>query len=247
MKTISLAIPFYNTSKYFLNCIKYAIDDDFVSEIVVNDDYSEQEEYDKLLLLVDCKNKIKVYRNEHNLGAFRNKYITVKNCINEWVYLLDSDNYPFEETYEVIKNIPEDRSDICFSPRQLFCKNDESLDYQNISDYTFKYDVIGIEETKDAIFKQTKWFDWFINSGNYVINRKMYLDSLKEPFEDDRTPLLHADTAAVYYFWLKNGGEFYVVNELRHNHRLRPESYWNACGENSMQSVNYYKEQMVNL
>lgn len=24
MKTISLAIPFYNTSKYFLDCIKYA-------------------------------------------------------------------------------------------------------------------------------------------------------------------------------------------------------------------------------
>jgi glycosyltransferase involved in cell wall biosynthesis len=43
MKTISLAIPFYNTiSKYFLDCIKYALDNDFVSEIVVNDDCSSQ-------------------------------------------------------------------------------------------------------------------------------------------------------------------------------------------------------------
>ena len=247
MKTISLAIPFYNTSKYFLDCIKYAVDDEFVSEIVVNDDCSRQEEYDNLLLLVDGKDKIKVYRNDHNLGAFRNKYIAVKNCTNDWVYLLDSDNHPFEETYEVIRTIPDDRPDICFSPRQLFCKNDASVDYENISDYSFKYDIIGIEETKDAIFKQTKWFDWFINSGNYVINRKMYLDSLKQPFEDESTPLLHADTAAVYYFWLKNNGEFYVVNDLRHNHRLRSESYWNACGTNSMQSVNYYKDKMVNL
>lgn len=208
MKTISLAIPFYNTSKYFLDCIKYAIDDDFVSEIVVNDDCSRQEEYDNLLSLVGENNKIKVYRNEHNLGAFRNKYNTVKNCMNDWVYLLDSDNHPFEETYEVIRTIPDDRPDICFSPRQLFCKNDASADYENISDYSFKYDVIGIEETKDAIFKQTKWFDWFINSGNYVINRQMYLDSLREPYEDESTPLLHADTAAVYYFWLKNGESF---------------------------------------
>ena len=38
MKTITLAIPFYNTSQYFSDCIKYAVDDDFVSEIVVNDD-----------------------------------------------------------------------------------------------------------------------------------------------------------------------------------------------------------------
>ena len=247
MKTISLAIPFYNTSKYFLDCIKYAVDDEFVSEIVVNDDCSRQEEYDNLLLLVDGKDKIKVYRNDHNLGAFRNKYIAVKNCTNDWVYLLDSDNHPFEETYEVIRTIPDDRPDVCFSPRQLFCKNDASVDYENISDYSFKYDIIGIEETKDAIFKQTKWFDWFINSGNYVINRQMYLDSLKQPFEDESTTLLHADTAAVYYFWLKNNGEFYVVNDLRHNHRLRSESYWNACGTNSMQSVNYYKDKMVNL
>jgi len=247
MKTISLAIPFYNTSKYFLDCIKYAIDDDFVSEIVVNDDCSKQEEYTNLLSLVDGKDKIKVYRNERNLGAFRNKYLTVKNCTNHWVYLLDSDNHPFVETYTVIRNISNDCSHICYCPRQLFCKNDDKIDYENISDYTFKYDVIGVEETKDAIFKQTKWFDWFINSGNYVINRQMYLDSLKQPFYDENTPLLHADTAAVYYFWLKNGGEFVVVDDLRHNHRLRSESYWNACGTNSMQSVNYYKEQMVNL
>jgi glycosyltransferase involved in cell wall biosynthesis len=247
MKTISLAIPFYNTSKYFLDCIKYALDNDFVSEIIVNDDCSSQQEYESLLSLVDGKDKIKVYRNESNLGAFRNKYITVKNCTNEWVYLLDSDNHPFEETYDVIKTIPDDRLDICFSPRQLFCKNDSSADYENISDYTFNYDVIGIEETKDAIFKQTKWFDWFINSGNYVINREMYLNSLEQPFEDESTPLLHADTAAAYYFWLKNNGEFYVVDELRHNHRLRSESYWNSCGTNSMQSVNYYKDKMVNL
>jgi glycosyltransferase involved in cell wall biosynthesis len=247
MKTISLAIPFYNTSKYFLDCIKYVVDDDFVSEIVVNDDCSKQEEYDNLLSLVDGKNKIKVYRNEKNLGAFRNKYVTVKNCTNQWVYLLDSDNHPFEETYRIIRTIPDDNPLICYSPRQLFCKNDDKIDYENISDYTFKYDVIGVEETKDAIFKQTKWFDWFINSGNYVINRQMYLDSLKHPFYDENTPLLHADTAAVYYFWLKNGGEFVVVDDLRHNHRLRSESYWNACGTNSMQSVNYYKEQMINL
>ena len=247
MKTISLAIPFYNTSKYFLECIKYAIDDDFVSEIVVNDDCSTQEEYDNLLSLSEGKDKIKIFRNEKNLGAFGNKYTTVKNCSNDWVYLLDSDNYPFEETYEILRTIPEERPDICFTPRQLFCKTDKSETYDNISDYTFKYETIGIEETKDAIFKQTKWFDWFINSGNYVVNRQMYLDSLKEPFEDKNTPLLHADTAAVFYFWLKNNGEFYVVDDLRHNHRLRDESYWHACGAQSMQSVNYYKEQMVNL
>jgi glycosyltransferase involved in cell wall biosynthesis len=247
MKTISLAIPFYNTSEYFLDCIKYAVEDEFVSEIVVNDDFSSQQEYENIVSLSNEISKIKVFRNQRNLGAFRNKYLTVKNCTNEWVYLLDSDNHPFEETYQIIRNIPDDHSNICYSPRQLFCKNDDKIDYEHISDYTFKYDIIGIEESKDAIFKKTKWFDWFLNSGNYVVNRQMYLDSLAHPYENDSTPLLHADTAAAYYFWLKNGGEFVVVNDLRHNHRLRPQSNWNACGSYSAQSVEYYKEQIVNL
>ena len=247
MKSISLAIPFYNTSKYFLDCIKYAIDDNFVTEIIVNDDCSRLEDYNNLLALVKGKNKIKVYRNEINVGAFRNKYITVKKCTNKWVYLLDSDNHPFEDSYDIIRTIPEDIIDICYSPRRLFCKNDESSEYENIADYNFKYNVIGIEETKDAIFKQIKWFDWFVNSGNYIINRDMYLDSLLKPFEDNSTPLLYADTAAAYYFWLKNGGRFYIIDDLKHNHRLRPESYWNSCGINSIQSINYYKNQMVNL
>ena len=40
MKTISLVIPFYNTSRYLLDAVKYAIDDDFISEIIINDDRS---------------------------------------------------------------------------------------------------------------------------------------------------------------------------------------------------------------
>ena len=38
MNKITLAIPFYNTSQYFTDCIKYALDNDFVDEIVVNDE-----------------------------------------------------------------------------------------------------------------------------------------------------------------------------------------------------------------
>jgi len=246
MKNISLAIPFFNTSEYFLDCIKYALEDNFVSEIVVNDDCSTEQEYEKLLSLTKDKEKIKVFRNEKNLGAFRNKYETVKKCTSEWIYLLDSDNHPFEETYNIIKTIPDDNQNICYSPRRKFCKND-SNGYEVVPDYNFKYDIIGIEESKDAIFKKTKWFEWFFNTGNYVINRQMYLDSLKEAYDDEETPLLHADTAAAYYFWLKNGGEFIIVDDLRHNHRLRAESYWNACGPYSMQSVEYYKNKIINL
>lgn len=249
MNNITLAIPTYNTSQYFLDCIKYAVEDEFVSEIVVNDDGSSEDHWENLNKISESlnTNKIKLFRNSNNVKSFRNKYITVSKCSNDWVYLLDSDNYPFENTYDVLKEINLTENNICYSPRRLFCKYDYQQEYQTISDYSFKYDLIGIEESKDAIFKKTKWFDWFLNTGNYFFNKNFYLDSLKVPFDDLSTQLLDADTAASFYFWLKNGGYFKVIEDLSHNHRLREESTWNVCGENSQLSVDYYKNAITDL
>jgi len=249
MDVISLAIPFYNTSQYFLECIQYALKNKFVSEIVVNDDCSDEEQWIKLNQIVDTLNtdKIKLFRNKENLGPFRNKYQTVSNCTNAWVYLLDSDNYPFENSYSLIENISNPDSMVVYSPQHLYCKNDEVKNYETISDYNFPYDLIGIEETKDLIFKKTKWFDWFFNSGNYILNRDTYLTALKVPYENKDTILLDADTAASFYFLLKLGVQFKVVKNLGHHHRLRKDSTWNVCGEKSQMSVNYYKNLSIDL
>lgn len=249
MKEISLAIPFYNTSQYFLECIQYALENKFVSEIVVNDDCSDEDQWKKLNQIVDTLNtdKIKLFRNKKNLGSFRNKYITVLNCSNTWVYLLDSDNHVFENSYNCIKSISNIDPLITYSPQHLCCKNDDSENYEVISDYNFKYDLIGIEETKDMIFKKTKWFDWFFNSGNYVLNKDTYINALKKPYEDKSTPLLDADTAAAFYFLLEYGVKFKIVKNFSHHHRLRKDSVWNTCGKNSQLSVNYYQKLSIDL
>ena len=249
MDVISLAIPFYNTSQYFLECIQYALENKFVSEIVVNDDCSDEDQCKKLNQIVDTLNtdKIKLFRNKKNLGAFRNKYTTVLNCSNTWVYLLDSDNRVFEDSYNFIKSISNIDPLIIYSPQHLCCKNDDSENYEVISDYNFKYDLIGIEETKDMIFKKTKWFDWFFNSGNYVLNKDTYINALKKSYEDKSTPLLDADTAAAFYFLLDYGVKFKIVKNFSHHHRLRTDSTWNTCGENSQLSVNYYKNLSIEL
>jgi len=249
MKTITLAIPFYNTSKYFLNAIKYAIDDDFVSEICVTDDRSTSDEWKKLNDIVSNLNndKVKIYRNTENLKPFRSKYNAVFNSSNEWVYLLDSDNHMFEDSIELIKKIPDDDPSIVYSPQNLYCKNDNVEEYEVISDYDFKYDEIGLEEIKDLLFKKHKWGRWFINSGNYIVNKNSYLSALEKPFEDVSTEWIHADTAASFYFLLKSGIRFKVVKDLKHHHTLRPESTWNACGENSHKSVNFYHDKIINL
>ena len=249
MKTITLAIPFYNTSKYFLDAIQYAVDDNFVSEISITDDCSTDAEWEKLNSIISTldTNKIKVYRNDENLKPFRNKYNAVMNSTNEWVYLLDSDNHMLENSIELLKTIPDDDPNMVYSPQHLCCKNDGFKDYEVVSDYNFKHEEIGIEETKDILFKKHKWARWFVNSGNYVVNRERYLKSLAEPYQDKTTELLHADTAAAYYFLLRDGVKFKVVKGLKHHHRLRSDSTWNVCGQYSQQSVNFYTDKIINL
>jgi len=248
MSKISLAIPFYNTSKYFLDATKYAIDNDFINEIVVNDDGSSEEELKKLNDIIKNlnTNKIKVFKNEENYGAFRNKYITVDRCTSDWIYLLDSDNIPFETTYSILETIDQSKPNIIFSPEQLHCRHD-GKEVEIISNYDFKYDLIGIEECKDAIIKRTKWFDWFTNSGNYFINRNFYLNSLDEPFNNYSSYKLYADTIASFYFMLKNEGLYKVVPNFYHIHRLRSDSYWNACGAESQATVDLFTNWIMDL
>lgn len=249
MKKISLAIPTYNTSQYFEDCLKYSLEDDFIDEIVVNDDCSFPEHFESFKNKIKDINspKIKLFANSKNVGAFRNKYQTVQNCSNDWVYLLDSDNYPFEESYQLMRQIPDDNPDICYSPQHLCCKHDHSSNYEAVSDYDFGYDLIGIEESRKSLQEDVKWFNWMVNSGNYIINRNTYLEVLEEPYNNISTPLLHADTAAVFYFWLKSGKKFKVVKGLRHNHRFRSDSNWHSCGNNSQASVNYYETAIKQL
>jgi glycosyltransferase involved in cell wall biosynthesis len=250
MKKITLTIPTYNSSQYLNDCLKYSIDNEFIGEIVINDDFSSEENYYSLLSIVEKldTNKIKVYRNQCNLGAFRNKYIAVDKSNYEWIYLLDSDNHPFQDTYDILKTIDQGVANICYSPSKLYCKHDGDVDYSAISDYNnFGYDLIGIEESKDALIKRKKWFDWFINTGNYFFNRNFYLESLKDPFENFSQYKLFADTAASFYFMLKNNGQFKIIPNLCHNHRLRKDSYWNTCGFESQATVDLYKNMILDL
>ena len=67
----SIAITSYNRSDLTIESFSKVYDHPLVSEIVIVDDASEQEHWVKLLSLIDnhpATNKIKVYRNEKNLG-----------------------------------------------------------------------------------------------------------------------------------------------------------------------------------
>jgi len=246
MKEITLAIPFYNTSQYFKEAVEFALHNDFVKEIVVNDDCSTENEWKKLNEIVNTlnTNKIKLFRNQVNLGGFRNKYTAVQNSTCEWVYLLDSDNHPAETTLSSIQSIKEPNKDLCYIPQKLLLYKEDG--YSNEVFYDFKYDKIGIDEAQDALLKKTKWFDWFLNTGNFVFNREKYLERLKSGYENQEEPV-YACSIAFSYHWMSEGGYYKVLPGMEYYHRLRNDSYWNSCGGNSDISAHYYHQRIIDL
>ena len=189
--TISLAIPTYNSSKYFWDCIKPAIHDDFIGEIVIHDDHSSQSEYINILEISSRLNtdKIKVFRGEKNQKAFVNKYLTVSKCSCDWVYLFDSDNWFDKSISNIVKNLDYSKTDTCFMESKLLVTTGQVVEYN--------YDkVIDLDKTKEYINEEIPYFDWFLNNGNFIVNKEQYLSSQKRFFED---PWYHG-TADVLLF-----------------------------------------------
>ena len=246
MNNISVVIPTYNTSKYFKEATELLIKSDFVEEIVVIDDCSTKEDWNNLQQIVSELNcdKIKLYTNEKNLGGFRNKYLGVQKASCDWVFLLDSDNFVEDATLGIISSIEDPDPNICYAP-QVLMKHQGSSHGEHVV-YNFNYDIIGVNEAQDAFLKRTEYFDWFMNTGNFVFNKEKYLKNLQKGFNSTDEPLF-ACSIAFSYHWMINGGVYKIVDGWRYNHRFRNDSYWMTCGNNSSLSADYYREKVVNL
>jgi glycosyltransferase involved in cell wall biosynthesis len=236
---ITVAIPFYNTQDYLEQSLELLLDSDFVSEIIIHDDCSEYQ--------IDSDHpKVKIYRNEKNLGAFKNKYLAVSKSTNEWVYLLDSDNYFFDNSLDVVKNIKPQRGRY-YSPSQLHLV-DSGLD-PTLNGKVVKYDfgVVDVDKAKMLLQLNIGEFEWLINTGNFFIHRDDYIESMMDVYNNPEYPYFEADAIVFCYNWLKKGNTIEVVDSLWYNHRLRSNSYSHSVGNKNADSLNYHKNLITQL
>ena len=238
---ITVAIPYYNSEKYINDAFKIPLSSDYVSEIIIHDDCSDNK-------IESTHPKIKVYRNETNVGAFKNKYLAVSKSTNEWVYLLDSDNYFFENSLEAVKKINTQKGKY-YSPSQLHLVNDdldEKLDGKIIKYYFGSFNSNNVKNLlKEA--GDTGTFHWFINTGNFFVHRDDYIQSMKDIFEDSLYPYFEADAVVFCYNWLKKGNSIEIIENLCYNHRLRGSSYSHSVGSKNTNSLEYHRSLMSQL
>lgn len=255
-KKITFAIPSYNEfsdihpGQSIADCIRWPLQDDRIDEIVISDDCSEH--FDKLENLVKDLPKVKLYRNEKNLGTFGNKKKVVSLSSNDWVILFDSDNI-CDKTY--VDNLYSLRwdDDTIYHPVYAFPK----FDYREQSG-----EIWTLEKAPILINKYGKSLT---NVGNFFFNKNTYLDVLS-PYPYDRFDLslpnyhnLHWhirkdfywrlvfdpwDAVFVFKEWLFAGNKIKMVEDQQYFHLVSSDSTSKKAPQERIKLFTMYIEEL---
>ena len=259
---LSIAIPTLNSSEFIDDCINSVRKISNVDEIIINDDGSNELDYSilerKVEKLISSYNlNISLYRNEKNLGGFKNKYVTISKCTNDYVYQIDSDNLAGLNTNKILNDtfLSNLNGENFYLPSKVYVFKKNPY----LSSLRKKYKVLiankkfllDKKEISKSMTDDEKLFvdvknRWVFNLGNFIVNREYFLERMKIGFESKDLPLA-ADPIAMCYFWLKEDGKLQLIENFYHFHRLRPNSYWYSAGQEATKSVEYFEKKIANL
>jgi hypothetical protein len=227
-RKISVGITSYNRDYIIHKSLKNIIIDDRISEIVILDDGSNPQSFEKTKHKIGrISNKIKLYRREKNLGVLTTKIQVVDLCENEWVILLDSDNTLNNKYIDEVFNIKNWKEKTILCPALPI----PLLNFSKLSNLE-----IDFKKIKELLIKHTNITENLLNDGNFFFNRKFFIDLLKK-YESFNPKA--ADIIFINYIWLSNGGNLLVLPKASYIHRIHKLSAWK---ESSSQSLLYFEE-----
>jgi glycosyltransferase involved in cell wall biosynthesis len=262
---ISVIIPTFNSSKYLQQCLNSLINCKSINEIVISDDFSDSENLLNLKKTISnhqLKNKIKLYENNINKGAYHNKLDSVKNASSDLVYILDSDNiagFNLENILDKINKIDDETrlyvpSKIyhfynyvnIFTPiykslsgkLETFTKNDLVINSHQIKKI--------FEGEENIMYEKNKSIYWILNIGNFIFSKDSFLKNVKNEQNFSRE-ILSMDAVAFTYYWLRNGNNLCLLKEHYHFHRKRKDSVSWTEKENSKISRNHFDKLFLEM
>jgi glycosyltransferase involved in cell wall biosynthesis len=222
---ITLAIPTYNRAEYVLESFSKVIGNDLITEICIVDDFSDYQIFERLQNIIrenqiadSNYRKVKIYRNDKNLGSFFNKLECVKMSNNNWIILLDSDNIIDNDYLDIVRDLKDEN--VIYAPSHAV--SDSSL--LNYTRYSGK--VLSKAEYKDLVTGFDVAWDCILNTGNYFFNREKYIECIEK--EDHLINSLASDVYYLLYLWFKNldNSKFEIVKGLKYIHRLHGQSHY---------------------
>lgn len=225
---LTFAITVYNRWELLLESFAGIIDDPRIDEILICDDHSADEYWNKIKDLGKFNPKIKVIRQLENRGMLENKRDAIYYSKNEWVIIADSDNV---FTKEYIDNIPQIRR-----PQTIYSPSfgRPNFDYRLYQGQHITKEVVQQHINEDM-------FNCFLNTFNCVVHRETFLSVWQ------KNDVKSADSIWFNYLWLKAGNGFYICPRMWYDHRVHSGSGFLADYDESMEKAKSIKKIILAL
>lgn len=211
----TLAFTTYNSADYIERQLSndfFAMSSGLVDEIVIQDDCSE--DYNKLKSK-ETEN-IKIYQNSKRMLPLLGRVEMLKNCKNDWVLLMDSDNFLTQKSFDALNSfIPE--------PGVIYMPGFAHPDFDFRSQYPDTF--IDLKLAANRVGQPgVNWINVLLNTGNYLVPRLEYLEVSKTI--DPQLPACPCEVLYFNYLWLKAGKRFYCKSDYEYIHTQRDDSFY---------------------
>ena len=104
----SIVMPMYNVERYLKICVKSVLQQTFQDfEIVIVDDASTDNSYKICQELFSGNEKVRLLRNEKNLGQGPTRNAAIKNSRGEYIVFVDSDDAILPDALEKLGRITQ--------------------------------------------------------------------------------------------------------------------------------------------
>lgn len=167
MSMISVALATYNGEKYIHEQIQSIISQTFADfELIIQDDCSTDATYEILKTYAEKDTRIRLYKNNENLGFAKNFEEIVKKCQSEYIAFADQDDIWMADHLVVLLNI--------IGSYDMACGNALLVNENGVSMGFTMQDIVGMK--KQVTPENAKWrlfYDNFVQGTASMVRKEL--------------------------------------------------------------------------
>lgn len=209
-RKISICCPTYNRFDMTIECFAQVIEDDRVSEIILQDDFSTDGSYEKLIEYYKDNKKVHIEQNPSNYDCYLNKAESLSYTANHFTILIDSDNIIDKGYIDAIYAIPEWDENTFYTPS--FAR--PHFDFR-------EFEGLVLSKENIAQYIENKKIEVCLNAANYFVSAIKYLSI----FDDEINPIT-SDSIYMISRLFESGGKLIIVPNMEYEHRIHDGSHY---------------------
>ena len=220
----TLAFTTYKSAQYILRHLQndyFKMSNNLIDEIIIQDDHTE----DYSILKPHETDRIKIFQNEKRLLPLLSRVNLLNNCKNDWVVLMDSDNFPTQKTFDTLNSFTPE-------PGVIYAPGFATPDFNFRSQYADT--MIDMKMAAERIgMPGVNWINVLLNTSNYLIPRLEFLEVAKDI--DPNLPVCPCEVLYFNYLWLKSGRKIFCNKDYEYEHGIREDSFYRTyCADSRL-------------